>query len=63
MMLMLLGVIGKGGQGTASAFNLNESVDMAMCTFSKTLASLGGFVVGEERVINYLKHHSPALYF
>jgi 8-amino-7-oxononanoate synthase len=34
-----------------------------MCTFSKTLASLGGFVAGEERVINYLKHHSPALIF
>jgi 8-amino-7-oxononanoate synthase len=34
-----------------------------MCTFSKTLASLGGFVAGDERVINYLKHHSPALIF
>ncbi|MEM7103464.1 MAG: aminotransferase class I/II-fold pyridoxal phosphate-dependent enzyme [Bacteroidota bacterium] len=57
------GVIGEGGRGTASDFGLDAAVDMTMCTFSKTLASLGGFVVGEERVINYLKHHSPALIF
>ncbi len=58
-----LGVIGKGGRGTASHFNLDDEVDLIMGTFSKTLASLGGFVVGEERVINFLKHHSPALIF
>ncbi|MCE1164399.1 MAG: pyridoxal phosphate-dependent aminotransferase family protein [Bacteroidetes bacterium] len=58
-----LGVIGKGGRGTASHFGLDDEVDLIMGTFSKTLASLGGFVVGEERVINYLKHHSPALIF
>lgn len=58
-----LGVIGKGGRGTASKFNLVADTDMTMVTFSKTLASLGGFVVGEERVINYIKHHSPALIF
>lgn len=58
-----LGVIGKGGRGTASEFGLDDQVDMIMGTFSKTLASLGGFVVGEERVINFLKHHSPALIF
>lgn len=58
-----VGVIGKGGRGTASEFNLEKEVDMTMGTFSKTFASLGGFVVGEERVINYLKHHSPALIF
>lgn len=57
------GVIGKGGRGTASEFGLDDEVDMIVCTFSKTLASLGGFVAGEERVINYLKHHSPALIF
>ncbi len=55
------GVIGKGGRGTASEFGVDA--DLTMCTFSKTLASIGGFVVGEERVINYLKHHSPALIF
>ncbi len=58
-----LGVIGKGGRGTASEFGLDDEVDLIMGTFSKTLASLGGFVVGEERVINFLKHHSAALIF
>jgi 8-amino-7-oxononanoate synthase len=58
-----IGVIGKGGRGTASHFGLDDDVDMTMGTFSKTFASLGGFVVGTERVINYLKHHSPALIF
>jgi 8-amino-7-oxononanoate synthase len=58
-----VGVIGKGGRGTASEFNLEKEVDMTMGTFSKTFASLGGFVAGAERVINYLKHHSSALIF
>jgi 8-amino-7-oxononanoate synthase len=58
-----VGVIGKGGRGTASEFNLEDKIDMTMGTFSKTFASLGGFVAGEERVINYIKHHSPALIF
>ena len=58
-----VGVVGKGGRGTASHFNLDNEVDMTMGTFSKTFASLGGFVVGDERVINYLKHNSPALIF
>lgn len=58
-----VGVIGKGGRGTASHFGLENQVDMTMGTFSKTFASLGGFVVGDERVINFLKHQSPALIF
>jgi 8-amino-7-oxononanoate synthase len=58
-----LGVIGKGGRGTASYFGLDAETDMTMGTFSKSLASLGGWVVGEERVINYIKHNSPALIF
>ncbi|MDI6804824.1 MAG: pyridoxal phosphate-dependent aminotransferase family protein [Bacteroidota bacterium] len=58
-----VGVIGKGGRGTASYFNLVEETDLTFGTFSKTFASLGGFVVGSERVINYLKHHSAALIF
>jgi len=58
-----VGVIGKGGRGTASEFDLVNEIDMTMGTFSKTFASLGGFVAGEERVINYLKHTSPALIF
>jgi 8-amino-7-oxononanoate synthase len=57
------GVIGKGGRGTASHFGLDAEVDLTMGTFSKTFASLGGFVVGDERVINYIKHMSPALIF
>jgi 8-amino-7-oxononanoate synthase len=58
-----VGVIGKGGRGTASEFGLNDQIDMTMGTFSKTFASLGGFVAGEERVINYIKHNSLALIF
>ena len=58
-----VGVIGKGGRGTASEFGLVDQIDMTMGTFSKTFASLGGFVAGEERVINYIKHMSPALIF
>lgn len=57
------GVIGKGGRGTISEFGLDKEVDMVMGTFSKTFASLGGFVASERAVINYLKHHSPALIF
>lgn len=57
------GVIGDGGRGTASHFGLVDEVDLTMGTFSKTFASLGGFVVGERAVINYIKHHSPALIF
>jgi 8-amino-7-oxononanoate synthase len=57
------GVIGKGGRGTASHFGLDKEVDMTMGTFSKTFSSLGGFVVGDKAVINYLKHHAPALIF
>ncbi|MBI5476587.1 MAG: pyridoxal phosphate-dependent aminotransferase family protein [Ignavibacteriales bacterium] len=58
-----IGVIGKGGRGTASHFGLENEVDLTFGTFSKTFASLGGFVVGNERIINFLKHHSPALIF
>lgn len=57
------GVVGVGGRGTASHYGLVEKTDMTMGTFSKTFASLGGFVGGPERVINYIKHHSPALIF
>ena len=57
------GVIGKGGRGTASFFGLENEVDLTMGTFSKTFASLGGFVVGERAVINWLKHTAPALIF
>lgn len=58
-----VGVIGKGGRGTASEFDLTDEIDMTMGTFSKTFASLGGFVAGDAKVINYIKHNSPALIF
>ncbi|GJQ61833.1 MAG: 8-amino-7-oxononanoate synthase [Melioribacteraceae bacterium] len=58
-----VGVIGKGGRGTASEFDLVDEVDMTMGTFSKTFASLGGFVTGDAKVIDYIKHHSAALIF
>ncbi len=57
------GVIGVGGRGTASHFGVIKDTDLIMGTFSKTFASLGGFVAGPERVINYLKHTSPAIIF
>lgn len=57
------GVIGPGGRGTGHHFGVQDQVDLMICTFSKTLASIGGFVVGDEKVINYLKHKSPALIF
>lgn len=57
------GVIGVGGRGTASHYGLEKEVDMTMGTFSKTFSSLGGFVAGDRPVINYLKHHAPALIF
>jgi len=58
-----IGVIGVGGRGTPSYHDCEAETDMIVGTFSKTFASLGGFVAGPERVINYLKHHSPALIF
>jgi len=57
------GVIGKGGRGTASEFGLEDEIELSMGTFSKTFASLGGYVAGPERVINFIKHFSPALIF
>ena len=58
-----VGVIGVGGRGTASHYNLVKECDLTMGTFSKTFASLGGFVVGDYKVIDYLKHNAPALIF
>jgi 8-amino-7-oxononanoate synthase len=58
-----VGVIGEGGRGTASHYNLTKETDLVMGTFSKTFASLGGFVAGPERVTNYLKHQSAAIIF
>jgi 8-amino-7-oxononanoate synthase len=58
-----IGVLGKGGRGTVSHFGLDGEVDLIMGTFSKTFASLGGFVVAERSVVEYIKHHAAALIF
>jgi 8-amino-7-oxononanoate synthase len=58
-----LGVIGDGGSGSASYFNLNDRVDIIMGTFSKSLGSIGGFVASDNDTINYLKHHARSLIF
>lgn len=57
-----MGVTG-GGRGTAAQFGLTDEVDLIMSTFSKSFASLGGFVAGEADVISYVKHHARALIF
>jgi 8-amino-7-oxononanoate synthase len=58
-----LGVLGKDGSGTASHFNLTDQTDVIMGTFSKSLASLGGFIASDCDTINYLKHNSRSLLF
>lgn len=58
-----IGVLGKRGAGTADHFGLEDKVDLVMGTFSKSFASLGGFVAGEKDVINYIKHQARALIF
>ncbi len=58
-----VGVIGRDGRGTPSEFNLVDQVDLMMGTFSKTFGSLGGYVVGERDVINYIKHNASSLIF
>jgi 8-amino-7-oxononanoate synthase len=57
-----MGVLG-GGKGTAAHFGLTDQVDLIMSTFSKSFASLGGFIAGDEPVIHYIKHHARALIF
>lgn len=58
-----IGVLGEGGRGSASAFGLLDDVDLVSGTFSKSFASLGGFLVGDRAVIEYIRHHSPAHIF
>ncbi len=58
-----LGVLGKDGAGTANAFGLTHKTDLIMGTFSKSLASLGGFIASDTDTINYIKHHARALLF
>lgn len=58
-----VGVLGPKGDGTAAHFGLVDEVDIVVGTFSKSLASIGGFVGASESVIHYLKHHSRPLIF
>lgn len=57
-----MGVTGKG-HGTASQFDVEDEVDLIMSTFSKSFASLGGFIAGDEDIIHYIKHTARALIF
>ncbi|MBR4429104.1 MAG: aminotransferase class I/II-fold pyridoxal phosphate-dependent enzyme, partial [Clostridia bacterium] len=58
-----LGVIGKGGRGTASYYGLEDQVDIIMGTFSKSLASLGGFMAASKSVVNFVMHNSRPYIF
>jgi len=58
-----IGVIGPQGDGTAAHYGLSHEVDIISGTFSKSLASIGGFVAAAEPVVHYLKHHSRPLIF
>ena len=58
-----LGTIGEGGRGTASHFGLEQEVDVYMGTFSKSLASLGGYMAADERVVDYVRHNSRPFIF
>lgn len=58
-----LGVLGEGGRGTASYFGLEDQVDVYMGTFSKSLASLGGYMAASEEVAEYVRHASRPFIF
>jgi 8-amino-7-oxononanoate synthase len=57
-----MGVLG-GGRGTAAHFDMTDDVDLIMSTFSKSFASLGGFIAGEADVVDYIKHKARSLIF
>ena len=56
------GVLG-GGRGTSAHFNLTDEVDLIMSTFSKSFASLGGFIAGDDDIIHYIKHNARSMIF
>ncbi|WP_437746366.1 aminotransferase class I/II-fold pyridoxal phosphate-dependent enzyme [Sorangium sp. So ce302] len=58
-----LGVIGPGGRGTAAHFGLEKEVDLIGGTFSKSLASIGGWLVGERKVLDYIQHFAYSFLF
>ncbi len=58
-----LGVLGEQGRGTCNHFGVTKDVDLVMGTFSKSLAAIGGFIAGDESIINYLRHNSRSYIF
>jgi 8-amino-7-oxononanoate synthase len=58
-----VGVMGKNGRGTCEHYHVMDDVDLIMTTFSKSFASLGGFVVGKSIIIQYIKHNARSLIF
>lgn len=58
-----LGVFGEGGRGICNHFGLTDRVDLIMGTFSKSLATIGGFIATDADTINFLKHHSRSYIF
>lgn len=58
-----LGVLGPAGRGTPHHFGLNDEVDLMMSTFSKSFASLGGFVAGKKDIVHYIRHRSRSFMF
>ena len=58
-----IGVLGKQGRGTCDHFGVTEDVDLIMGTFSKSFASLGGFIASDQETINYLRHNSRSYIF
>lgn len=58
-----IGVFGKGGRGVVNHFGLTGDVDLVMGTFSKSLASLGGFIATDKEITNFLRHHSRSYIF
>lgn len=58
-----IGVFGEGGRGLCHHYGVADDVDLIMGTFSKSLASLGGFIATDKEVTNYLRHHSRSYIF
>lgn len=58
-----IGVFGKGGRGTCDHFGVTKDVDLIMGTFSKSFASLGGFIACDKEITNFLRHHSRSYIF
>ena len=58
-----IGVFGKGGRGVVDHYGLTDDVDLIMGTFSKSFASLGGFIATDKEITNFLRHHSRSYIF